>query len=455
MNERPVRIAVIFHSESGTVRHLADGIAAGARAAGADVRLRRIPDAGEATSSSLPAPTLADLEWADGVALGTPTRFGNVTAELKRFIDSTFPLWERGGLVDLAVTGFTAAASAHGGQEVTLLALYQSVYHWGGVIVPAGYVDPVQREAGGNPYGLSARASRSGRIDGAAEGAARVLGARLASVADRLRTRNSGDPVRPGYLFAALPDADAHRTRHRPGSASGGPAHLSTNRGVSMTRIAHVSCLRGSDLPEPALPDIGDPGAGVHGGHGVYRYAGLVLDLVDLRRDPDATNTPDPSADPVARLRAARSASTLPYTADGDEAGGSVAHEFYRYDAEAGQPGGYRSLIVARIAVDAEKRVADIFAESDAGVLPGIVGVTSRSLLRLGSLYLHYIEADRPIGPAVARHRTHPAFVDINERLDAYITPYDPATWRSPADAMATEIRYRPVSAEAGDDRGH
>jgi NAD(P)H dehydrogenase (quinone) len=151
--------------------------------------VRRVPEFDEIAAAIPPvdAPRLEDLSWADGIALGTPARFGNVAAEFKRFIDSTHPLWSQGGLVDKAVTGFTAAGSEHGGQEVTLMALYQSVYHWGGLIMPAGYVDPVQREAGGNPYGLSARSSRSGEISSATAGAARVLGARLVSVAARLQ----------------------------------------------------------------------------------------------------------------------------------------------------------------------------------------------------------------------------------------------------------------------------
>ncbi|MEU7755601.1 NAD(P)H-dependent oxidoreductase [Micromonospora sp. NPDC049101] len=188
MTERPVRIAVIYYSSSGTVRHLAEGVADGARQAGAEVRVRQVPGFDPDTEPlDASPPSNGDLAWADGIALGTPARFGNVAAELKRFIDGTHPLWAEGGLTDKAVTGFTAAASTHGGQEATLLALYQSVYHWGGLIVSAGYVDPVQRAAGGNPYGASARSNRLGEVDTDTVGAARVLGGRLASVAGRLR----------------------------------------------------------------------------------------------------------------------------------------------------------------------------------------------------------------------------------------------------------------------------
>ncbi|KWX04845.1 polyketide synthase [Carbonactinospora thermoautotrophica] len=88
---------------------------------------------------------------------------------------------------------------------------------------------------------------------------------------------------------------------------------------------------------------------------------------------------------------------------------------------------------------DAE-RVADIFAESDAGTLPRRIGVTRRSLFSFHGLYFHLIEAERDIGPALAVHRDDPDFLDINRRLSAYITAYDPQTWRGPRDAMAREF---------------
>jgi cyclase len=117
-----------------------------------------------------------------------------------------------------------------------------------------------------------------------------------------------------------------------------------------------------------------------------------------------------------------------------------AAQEFYRYEAPDYQPGRYRTLIVARIAPGAGAAVARIFAESDSGSLPAAIGVTARSLFRWETLYLHYIEGLEPIGPAVARLRDHPDFTAINEQLDAHITAYDPATWRTPADAMAAEL---------------
>ncbi|PWI42952.1 TcmI family type II polyketide cyclase [Streptomyces sp. ICBB 8177] len=102
----------------------------------------------------------------------------------------------------------------------------------------------------------------------------------------------------------------------------------------------------------------------------------------------------------------------------------------------------YRTLIVARMEPQAAPDVAQVFADSDRGALPGLIGVRGRSLFQFEDLYLHLVEADEPPGPRVARHREHPAFVDVSERLAAHITPYDPATWRTPQDAMAREF-YR------------
>ncbi|WP_055590745.1 TcmI family type II polyketide cyclase [Streptacidiphilus griseoplanus] len=102
----------------------------------------------------------------------------------------------------------------------------------------------------------------------------------------------------------------------------------------------------------------------------------------------------------------------------------------------------YRSLIVARMKPDSAPDIADVFAASDQGELPHLIGVRGRSLFQFGELYLHLIEAERPPGPEVAKHVSHPEFRDVSERLQAYVSAYDPATWREPKDAMAHEF-YR------------
>lgn|SRR5690606_26435061 len=97
----------------------------------------------------------------------------------------------------------------------------------------------------------------------------------------------------------------------------------------------------------------------------------------------------------------------------------------------------HRTLIVARMKDGAESAVARTFAASDATDLPQRIGVGARTLFAFHGLYFHLIEADSDIRPKVESLREDPAFVRLSRDLDAYITPYDPETWRSPADAMA------------------
>ena len=102
----------------------------------------------------------------------------------------------------------------------------------------------------------------------------------------------------------------------------------------------------------------------------------------------------------------------------------------------------HRTLIVARLNGQNCERIADVFAESDRGELPGLIGVTGRSLFRFGGLYLHLVEGNHPIAPEVARHVRHPAFREVSAQLAPYVRAYDPETWRGPKDAMAEEF-YR------------
>ena len=163
-----VKLAVIYYSATGTIHGMARRIAAAGEGAGAEVRLRQVEETApqQAVSSNdvwsqhvedtkdEPKAVADDILWADAVLFGTPTRFGNVTSQLKQFIDSLGPQWGQGQLADKVYAGFTATQTAHGGQESTLLALYTSIYHFGGIIVPPGYTDPL-KFADGNPYGVS------------------------------------------------------------------------------------------------------------------------------------------------------------------------------------------------------------------------------------------------------------------------------------------------------------
>ncbi|MGW1927404.1 NAD(P)H:quinone oxidoreductase, partial [Streptomyces massasporeus] len=158
-----VKVAVIYYSATGAVHQLAQAVAEGAEKAGAEVRLRRVPELAPAAAiDSNPAwrahvdatgdvevATLEDLEWADAYALGSPTRFGNVAAQLKQYIDTSGGLWQQGVMADKPATAFTSAHNLHGGNESTLLALYNTFHHWGSVIVSPGFTDPAVYAAGG------------------------------------------------------------------------------------------------------------------------------------------------------------------------------------------------------------------------------------------------------------------------------------------------------------------
>lgn len=99
-----------------------------------------------------------------------------------------------------------------------------------------------------------------------------------------------------------------------------------------------------------------------------------------------------------------------------------------------------RGVIVAKIQPGSEDEVAEIFAESDRSELPQLAGVTHRSLFVLDDVYVHYVEMEEDFTESVDQVRDHPLFKDISRRLDDYITPYNPETWRSPKDATAREF---------------
>src|SRR6478672_6713406 len=163
-----VKVAVVHYSATGTTYRLARGVEEGAQSAGAEVRFRKVrelaPDEAIASnegwsshrleSRHVPEAILDDLKWADAIIFGSPTRYGLPAAQLKQFIDTTGPLWAKGELVNKIASSFSCSATAHGGQESTILALNNTFYHWGCVIVPPGYADPIQFQAG-NPYGAS------------------------------------------------------------------------------------------------------------------------------------------------------------------------------------------------------------------------------------------------------------------------------------------------------------
>jgi len=163
-----VKLSVIYYSATGSVFTLAQQAVEAAEKAGAEVRLRKVTElapkaaieANEGWSKhaletqDVPEATADDVVWADAVLFGTPTRFGNVAAQLKQFLDTLGPEWGAGKLANKVYSGFVSTGTAHGGQESTLLALYNSVYHFGGIVVGPGYTDP-SKFVDGNPYGAS------------------------------------------------------------------------------------------------------------------------------------------------------------------------------------------------------------------------------------------------------------------------------------------------------------
>jgi NAD(P)H dehydrogenase (quinone) len=196
-------VAIIYYSSTGNVHALAEAVAEGASDAGGEVRLRRVAElAPDAAIDSNPAwrahldatahiaeATHDDLRWADAYAFGTPARYGNVSSQLKQFLDTTAALWAAGELADKPATAFTSAINRHGGNESTLLALYNSMHHWGAIVVAPGYTDEAFAAAGGNPYG-AAHPSSGGAPGDEALGAAYRQGARLARIA---ALRRAGD----------------------------------------------------------------------------------------------------------------------------------------------------------------------------------------------------------------------------------------------------------------------
>ncbi len=219
------RVAVIYYSATGNVHALAQAVADGAEEEGAEVRRRHVEELASelhisqnqywgrhrSIVSEDPVATLDDLEWADGVAFGTPTRFGNVAAQLKQFIDQAGRLWQEGKLADKAATSFTSSQTAHGGQESTILALNNTLYHSGMVIVALGYTVREVSAAGGNANGTSFTSGhRATGPDASALDVARYQGQRLAryaAVIAEARSRGAFAVRRPSpeaFLGATL-----------------------------------------------------------------------------------------------------------------------------------------------------------------------------------------------------------------------------------------------------------
>lgn len=170
MNE----ILILYYSHQGATRDMAQWIARGVEQAGAVARLRTVPRVStvcEASEPAIPAKgapyaELRDLEECAGLALGSPTRFGNMAAPLKFFLDGSSELWLRGALAGKPAAVFTSTASLHGGQETTLLSMMLPLLHHGMLIVGLPYSSPelLTTTGGGTPYGASHHAGAAGDL---------------------------------------------------------------------------------------------------------------------------------------------------------------------------------------------------------------------------------------------------------------------------------------------------
>lgn len=192
-------ILVLYYSRNGSVRELANQIARGIESvAGATARIRTVPPvapthdptAPAVPESGAPYVTLDDLRECAGLALGSPTLFGNMAAPLKHFLDTTGALWVTGDLVGKPAVVFTSTASLHGGQETTLVSMMLPLFHHGMLLLGIPYTDPGlnKTRSGGTPYGASHFAGANGDepITDDEKGLCQTLGRRLAETVRKL-----------------------------------------------------------------------------------------------------------------------------------------------------------------------------------------------------------------------------------------------------------------------------
>ena len=197
----PCEILVLYYSRHGATRQLAQLIARGVeQVSGATARLRTVPEVAAATQppaaavpdSGAPYAELRDLVECDGLALGSPTRFGNMAAPMKAFLDTTSELWRNGSLAGKPASVFTSTSTMHGGQESTLLSTIVPLLHHGMVILGIPYTEPAlsDTESGGTPYGVSHTAGTASNrpISEHEKTLCLAQGRRLAEVALKLKT---------------------------------------------------------------------------------------------------------------------------------------------------------------------------------------------------------------------------------------------------------------------------
>ncbi len=192
-------ILVLYYSRTGATAELARHTCRGIESvAGAAAKLRTVsPVSAESDGPARPVPTsgppyvtLEDLRTADGLLLGSPTRFGNMAAPLKYFLDGTSGLWVSGALAGKPAGVFTSTQTQHGGQEATLLSMMLPLLHHGMVLVGLPYTEPAlhRTRSGGTPYGAShvSGAETAALLSEEEQALAQALGRRVAALAVRL-----------------------------------------------------------------------------------------------------------------------------------------------------------------------------------------------------------------------------------------------------------------------------
>jgi len=195
------KVLVLYYSSYGHIETMAGAIAEGARSAGAEVHVKRVPElmAREAAEKAhfkvdqaAPLATVEELPEYDAIIIGTPTRFGNMTAQMKNFLDQTGGLWAAGKLIGKVGAVFTSSATQHGGQESTILSTHTVLLHQGMVIVGLPYSFQgqmiVSEVTGGSPYGASTIAAGDGSRQPSENelAGARFQGKHVAEIAARL-----------------------------------------------------------------------------------------------------------------------------------------------------------------------------------------------------------------------------------------------------------------------------
>jgi len=199
------KILVVFYSMTGNTAKLAKAVAEGAEKTGAEVRLKQVEelipenkfnDVMKKVKEELkyiPIATNDDLEWADGIAFGTPTRFGNMSAQLKQFIDQTGGLWMKGALINKVATMFTSVSTQHGGHETTITTGIIPLLHQGMLIIGVPYSEQrlmqIDEISGGSPYGASSVSGPAGDREPTENDLeiAKTQGKRLAGISEKLK----------------------------------------------------------------------------------------------------------------------------------------------------------------------------------------------------------------------------------------------------------------------------